>query len=189
MNRSKRAAQLSGRLLLTEPIEIAQDKRLAEGLRQRSQLVVEGCPIFAAVHRGEIRCDRMPGCSHFSPSALALAPACRSDSHVGRDPKCHAVQPASQRFAAADCSGPFCQDEERRLGGVLGVLFIAKNLAADPQDHGCVPVDEGCKRGFGILAPALEELFEQLPVGQAAGGAGVEEGFDLLDEFHRWPAG
>ena len=52
-----------------------------------------------------------------------------------------------------------------------------------------MPVDERCKRGFGIFAAALEEPLEQLSVGQAGGGAGAKEGLDLLDEFHRGPSG
>jgi hypothetical protein len=139
--------------------------------------------------RFHIRIDDMPGDSHFSPSALVCAPSSGRDPSLGRNPNRDPMQPAPDRLPPADCSGPTCQNQERRLSSVFGVFFTAQDLPAHPQHHRAMPVDKSSERRLGIIAPALEKPLEQLPVGEAAGCAGTKERLDLLEEAHGRPAG
>ena len=76
-----------------------------------------------------------------------------------------AVEPASDGLAVGDGGGLLGQDEEGRLEGVLGVLGVAEDAAADGQHHRPVPAHQG--REGGVVA-AGDELAEQLPVREAA---------------------
>jgi hypothetical protein len=58
------------------------------------------------------------------------------------------------------------QDEESGLEGVLGVLVVAQDVAADAPDERAVALHE---RGKGVLLLAVGEALEQLLVRQFAG--------------------
>ena len=65
-------------------------------------------------------------------------------------------------------------------------MLVAQNLAADPQNHRPVPVDECRESGLGTLIPVPDEPLEQLTVGQPRGRSGPKQGFHLLDKIHLW---
>jgi hypothetical protein len=74
-----------------------------------------------------------------------------------------AVQETRQRFAATDSSGPARQYQEGRLKGVVGVMDIAQQAAADAEDERAVPLE---KRGEGGFVALLGEAVQQLTIGQ-----------------------
>ena len=96
------------------------------------------------------------------------------------------MQPARHRLATADRAGPASQDQERGLRSILGIVFVAQDLAADPQDHRPVAIDQGREGGLGGLVPTLNEPVEQLAVGESPGRPRLKQGFDLLKKFHRF---
>jgi hypothetical protein len=80
-----------------------------------------------------------------------------------RRPDRHPVQPVAQQVGVADRTGLAGQDEEDGLEGVLGMLRVAQDLAADAQHHRTVPAHQRRERGLaGRVAPAggvpLQEL-------------------------------
>ena len=64
-------------------------------------------------------------------------------------------------------------------------MFVAQDLAADPQDHRPVAIDQGFKRGLGGFVPTRHEPIEQLAVSEPPGRPRLKQGFDLLEKFHR----
>jgi hypothetical protein len=82
----------------------------------------------------------------------------------------HVPAVAERRLGCAwptDSDGPGLagQYQERRLEGVLRVLLLAQNLAANAQHHGPMPVRQ--LRETFLIAPA-HEAFQQLFVRQVA---------------------
>ncbi len=154
----------------------AEDERVAEGLGQRHQLIVEGRPIVVVLDRLKIRIDDMAGGSHFSTSELVCAPACGGCPRLAGNAKRDAGQPACNRLAPADRTRPPGQNQESRLGSVFGVFFTAQDLATKAQDHRPVPVDECCEGRLGVFAASHEEPVEQLLVGQARRPGAASEG-------------
>jgi hypothetical protein len=108
------------------------------------------------------------------------------DPGLGSDPHRHAVQPASDRLAATDRAGPPRENQERRLGGVLGVVLVTQNLPANAQNHRRVTIDQGRKGRLGRVVSPLHEPLEQLAVGQPASRPRSVERLDLLEDLHRW---
>jgi hypothetical protein len=69
------------------------------------------------------------------------------------------VQPAGDGFGLADGGGPAGQDEERRLEGVLNVVFAVEDVPANTPDEPAVAAQQGGERGLLALAgEALQEL-------------------------------
>ena len=93
------------------------------------------------------------------------------------------MQPCSHRAEAGDQPGATCQDQKRRLCGVLRLVLVAQDPPAGPQDHRPVAVDDRRERGLrrlGRRVPAVDKPLQQLAVGQANGRALPPECFDLL---------
>ena len=100
----------------------------------------------------------------------------RGDVRLDRDAVRHAVQPAAQGLAPPDRAGLLDQDEEGRLEGVLGVVGVAEDAAADREHHRPVPRHQGLERrriGLG------EEAVEELGVGQPGDRPAAEQVADL----------
>jgi hypothetical protein len=76
-----------------------------------------------------------------------------------------AVQPAGERRAAPERACLPGEGEEGGLEGVLGVLPVAQEPAADAEHHGAVPPDEHLEGG---LVAAGGEPFEEVAVLEAA---------------------
>jgi hypothetical protein len=90
----------------------------------------------------------------------------------------HAVQPAAQGLRCPQRAGLADQDEEGGLEGVGGVGLVLQDAAADAQDHGAVPPDQGRE---GRLVAVVQEQPEQFRVGRSPNGGGEAGGAQLLD--------
>ena len=75
------------------------------------------------------------------------------------EPARHGVGPSDRRSLA-------CEDQERGLEGIFGILRVAQELAADAQDHRPVPLHQCRECGLGRRIARGEEPLEQLPVRQ-----------------------
>ena len=96
----------------------------------------------------------------------------RAPRRPDRDP----VEPVAQQVGIADRSRPPGQDQKHGLEGVLGMLHVAQELAADAQHHRPVPAHQGGEGGLaGRLAPAGGEPLQELPVGEPGHRAALEE--------------
>src|SRR5262249_32155703 len=60
--------------------------------------------------------------------------------------------PARDRAPAPYRTSLMGQDQERRLEGVLGLVRVAKHLAADAQDHRAMPGDQLLEGRLGTLS-------------------------------------
>jgi hypothetical protein len=72
------------------------------------------------------------------------------------------MQPAPDKVALPDSRRFTDQDQESCLKGILGVLRIAKDSAANAHYHRSMPSEEGLK---GCFVTAIEECLQQLPIG------------------------
>jgi hypothetical protein len=72
------------------------------------------------------------------------------------------MQPAGQGPEAAQGSGLVGQDEEGRLAGVLGVLFVAQHVAANAVDQRAVTAHQLRE---GRLVPPGGEVAQEAAVG------------------------
>ncbi len=106
------------------------------------------------------------------------------DARVRGDAQGDAVQPGCDRVAAADRAGPPGQDQEGRLCGLFGVVFVTQDLTADAQNHGPMPVDQRGEGGLGELIAPFNEALEQIAVGEPRGRAGAKQRVDLLEQHH-----
>jgi hypothetical protein len=119
---------------------------------------------------------------HLGFSPFDLAAPSRHDPRTGRDPACHAVEPACDRVLPPDRAGSAGQHEEDRLGGVLGLMLVAEHLATETKDHRAVSFDHD---GEGILVAMQGESVEELPVAQSSDRPAVKECLQLLQDGAR----
>ena len=100
-----------------------------------------------------------------------------------------AVEPARDLLPAHDRGRLPGQDQEGRLEGVLGLVRIAQDAAADAQHHRPVPLHQLGECLLGRLVPTREESLEQLLVAERPGHAELIEGpqvpVDLSATIHR----
>ena len=89
------------------------------------------------------------------PPAHGVVPGL--EGHAVGDP----VQPRAQRAAPGDRPRFAGEHQKGRLKGVLGVVVVADDAAADAEDHRAVTADEGFK---GRFVPLLDEGGKQLTV-------------------------
>ena len=103
----------------------------------------------------------------------SLRPSGVSRSFVSRgrpDPRREATRratPWSQGPATVpgpDRAGLADEDEERRLEGILGVVMIGQQAAADAQDHRAMPRHQ---RRESRLLSAVEVTLQELAIGQS----------------------
>jgi hypothetical protein len=154
-------AQPDGHLGAALVFQAAEDKRLAVGLGQAGDLLVQDgldlLPLGAEAGGGGPR-----PCLLFVFAPPGGGPSCLG-SHAG----CHSMKPAGQRLALANGGGPPCQEQEGGLEGVLGVLLVAEPAAAQVEDHGPVPPQH---RLEGRLVVVAQEGADQFAVGPLVGG-------------------
>ena len=136
----------NGRRLGRESFEVAEDYRLAESSREPADLLVQFGPEFSRFRRAagpDFRCPpfERPPADQIGPESF-------------RDPPRHSHEPAGQGVLPSDRSGPGGQHEERRLEGVLGVVVVTQNVAADIEHHGTMSCHQGLKRRLGVRAAA-----------------------------------
>jgi hypothetical protein len=76
-----------------------------------------------------------------------------SRTHRGVEPVRH------RRLPAVVTAGLLGQNEEGRLKGVLGILQVRQDTAADAQDHASVAAEQPCEGGLiVVIAKAAEEI-------------------------------
>ena len=169
LNRTHRPPELLGGLDVGQSFEVAEHDRQPESVRKAIDLLVKLGPAIEWV--GSVRMeDRHLGTSTFVGPASG-----GGDSRLGRDANRDGVQPAADHLSAPDRSRPPGQDQERRLGSVLGVVDVAKELPARRQDHRRMPLDQGRESGFRRLPAPGVEAIQQLRIRQGSDGAFVEE--------------
>jgi hypothetical protein len=93
------------------------------------------------------------------------------------------MKPAAERLLLSERTCPADQDQERRLEGVLGIVFVAKSSPANAENHRAVAREEGGECQLGGLSLASPESFQELLVRQPADGPGVEERPDMLERL------
>ena len=103
---------------------------------------------------------------------------------TGGDPAGRTEQPVRQRLAATDRVGLLGQDEECDLGGVLGVVGVAGDVAADAEHHRRVPPHQGLER-FLRDRVAPEEAPQQRRVVEGGRRARVPQPLDQSDDASR----
>jgi hypothetical protein len=176
---AQRAAQLHRRLLLRQALPVAEHHRGAVLLGQPPHFLLHDRAEFAAVDLVGI--GRLDGFDDAGRRTFLDGPtARRPDPDAGRRPAGDAVEPAPHRIQPADRARPAHQDQERGLEGVVGVVGVAEPVAADAQDHRPVAQHQHLERGRVAM---VDEPFEQLPVGQPAGGPGFEERMDVAQQL------
>ena len=76
----------------------------------------------------------------------------------GRPPR----EPGPQRVRRPERAGLACQDQEGRLGRILGVVVVAEDAPADALHHRAVPTDQGREGGLGARAAPRQESLDEL---------------------------
>src|SRR5207247_1640808 len=131
-----RPAELPGRVVVAESLEVAQQQRRPLRRRQALELFFQHVLQLAP---GGIDEKRFVG-RLMQPLDLALAQAAGTDAP--RDAGSDAVEPARDGFLLADGRGLTRQQQKRGLEGVLGVLSLTEDALADAQHHRAVPLQE-----------------------------------------------
>jgi hypothetical protein len=100
----------------------------------------------------------------FGPGHLSLLhpPTGRRGPRLAGGQVGDAVQPAAQRLAHRDRSRLAGEHEKGGLEGVLRVLLVAQDAAADTQHHRAVSAQQRLERR---RIPCVAKAREQLPVG------------------------
>ena len=120
----------------------------------------------------------------YAPILLGLTPARVPAIVLAGCAERNTVEPVAQQFGLAERPRPSGQNQEYGLEGILRVMAIAQELAADTQDHRPVTGDKRGERGLaGVVAPRDESL-KQLAVAEAHCRAAVEKRPELPDQ--RW---
>jgi hypothetical protein len=127
-------------------LEVAEHDRPAIRLRQAGDLVVEDRPNVAPQH---VR--RAVGRRDVGQRGAVNRRAPRPSAGPAGDPIRHLVEPARDGLPFADGTGPARQDEERGLKGVLGILFLTQDAAAEVEHHRAVPPHQQLERR--LVAP------------------------------------
>src|SRR4051812_38157030 len=99
-----------------------------------------------------------------------------------RDPPGNSVEPAGDGVCPPDGCSLAREDQERSLEGILGILPVAQDLAANAQDHRPVPLHECRECGLRRRIALGEEPLEQLPVRKGADDPDLGQGPQLAQE-------
>ncbi len=186
MHRPGRAAEALGGLGEREALEVAEHHRQPGRRGQAVDLGVEGLGPLA-IEQGAVGWDgRVRLGTLHGPALLAPAgprqPVPGIAGRAGRD----AIKPVAQPVGVADRARPPRQDEEGGLEGVLGIMAIAQELAADAQHHRPVSGHQRRESGLGPQGPAAaDEPLDELAVREPGDRAAGEERLDLPDHRRR----
>ena len=130
-----------------QSLEVTEDNRQTKRPWQSGNFVVKDLGLLASdrryVSRRHHRLDhrvRTRTAHGVAPLVLALAAQPRV-CLLGRAQR-HPIEPCSQQVGVSDRSSPAGQDEEDSLKGILGMVVIAQDLAADAQHHRPVSRDQ-----------------------------------------------
>jgi hypothetical protein len=75
----------------------------------------------------------------------------------------YAVKPVGNHLSRYDGRCLADEDEKGGLEGILGIVLVAQNTAADAPHHRSMSAHQGCNSGF---VTAAEVVLQQLPIGQ-----------------------
>jgi hypothetical protein len=180
-------AEANGGLVERQPLEVAEDDRRAEGLRQAVDLDVQDLGLVAVEHGLIGGRSRRAGRGasiviehdvHDVP-LFEAAPACEVRPGLACGAECDATEPGGESIGVAERAGLPGQDEEGGLEGVLGELVVAHELSADAQDHRAMA---GNQRGEGGLVSPPDEPLEELAVGETRERTVLEERAELTGQ-------
>ena len=125
-------------------LQVAKHQRRPKRLGQPGEFLVEDLPRFAPLaveaRRTNLDVRDLYLVLLVDVAASGVGPCPHGDS-VG-DP----MDPVAQQPGVADGFGPADQHQERRLEGILNVMFLAQDAPADAQDHRSMTSDQGGKR-------------------------------------------
>ncbi len=181
--RAGRASEASGGLIQGEALEVAEDDRRAEDVRQAVDGAVQGLGLLAVEQGlfGRWRCRLEPGVGHGVP-LFALMPADDASPGLAGGAEGHAVEPGGEPVGIAEGRRLAGQDEEGGLECVLDEVMVIDELPADAQDHRAVARDQGGEGVLGSVISSRHEPLDELAVGERGGGAGLEERAELADD-------
>ena len=168
LDRPDRPAQMPGRLLVAAALEVAEDQRGPESLRQPLDLFVEHAFELVVRLDAGFRPERRP--APFMP-----VPTGRGQSGTRRRPKGDLMEPRPQRIAHPEPPGLLHQNQKGGLKRILTVVRIDQDAPAYPQDHRPMSFDQGRERQFGGLAAAGREPLQELTIGQLADRPQIEK--------------
>ena len=155
LDRPERTRKLARCLFGREALEKAQDQDVAQLGRKFAQLGVEDRPDVEPIAVRVIRGGDVGRHRSQTPSPPGFLGS-RLGCHAGR----HAVQPGAQAFGIAKLPGLPDQHEERRLECIVGIVRVAQQAPADPQNHRSMPRDNRFERRFVAVG---NETFQQRP--------------------------
>ena len=135
--------------------------------------------------RARARAGRRVG-REFGRSPFSGASACGVGVRPCGDAAGDAVEPGGERVGRSDRAGRAGEDQERRLGGILGLVVVAGDLPAGAPDHRPVPLDEGRERRLGDVRRTAEEALEQGTVREAGGRPDPEQSLELRLRTRQW---
>ena len=170
LDRPDRASEVPRRLLVAAALDVAEHDRHPVAVREPVDLRVD--------QAGELFADSISSrvsVRHRDRPPFGRPPPTGRDPGADRGAAGDPMEPGTQRVAHPERAGPPHQDQERGLEGVLGVVVVAEDRAADPPDHRAVPIDQGREGQLRRLAAAGREPLQQLPVRQSGRGPRVEE--------------
>ncbi len=181
VHRPGRAAEPLGGLGEREALEVAEHHRQPEGARQAVDLAVQRLGLLAIEHP-----PGLGGVIELLPAggAFLLGPASPGEPCAGLagGAQGDAVEPGPERIRVADRSGPSRQDEEDGLEGVLGMVVIAQELAADAEHHRPVAGHDGGEGGLVDRLAGRCDPLEQFAVGEPRGRTAREERPELTNQ-------
>jgi hypothetical protein len=164
---------LLGGLLMRPALQVTQDEQIAVAVRQPLQLLGHHRCLLAPVgFRGGVGAGSL---RRFKDVAARRShtgqPLARLPRGPSGDTAGNAVEPAAERALMVEAGGLAGEDEEGGLEGVLGVLHVAKDAAAQAEHERSVSLDEG---GEGGLLTAVDESLQQVRIGGVRPGQGGE---------------
>jgi hypothetical protein len=119
---------------------------------------------------------------HFRQMSFGRTPPTGCNFDANRGPTSDPMKPRSQRLPYPERATLACQDEERRLKGVLGIVIVTDDPKAGAQHHGTMPLDQGREGDLGSLAAPAGKLLQELTVSQSGNDPHVEQGVEMVQD-------
>ena len=157
-NGSFRPAQFAGGLLARLALHVAQHDRQTMLLGEAVDLAVEQGEPFAVARRDPAR--------HVFERFLLGATADAHGLGLQGNAISDAVEPGADALPRHDCGGLADEDEKGGLEGVVGVVHVAEDAAANAEHHRSMAAHDGRKRRF--LVP-VEVALQQGVIGRGGG--------------------
>ena len=163
--------QMIGGLLVGHVLQVAEDDGPSITFGEPVDLLVEhGTGVVPGRARGHSLACQLGG-----PLFLTAAPE-GVGLDLKRDAPGHAMEPAADRSVDPDRPGLASQQQEGGLEGVVGIVGIVEDPAADGHDHPPMTLDQGLE---GELVSVRHVTFQHRTVGETRQGPLVEEAVDL----------